>query len=189
MIEPARVAVLLLAAGQSKRFGNKDKLLAPLDGVPLGLHVATRLAAMKLGWRIAICREESPLIESLVERDFDIVINRDPGRGLSSSLALGIERVEAVSADAALVVLADMPFVTPRHFLALMASFDPDQSPVVASSGDNVAMPPALFGRAYFDGLRAMQGDKGGRALFADAKLVPADPAQLRDIDLPEDIS
>ncbi|WP_443970747.1 nucleotidyltransferase family protein [Sphingobium sp. CR28] len=189
MIEPATVALLLLAAGQSKRFGTEDKLLAPLDGVPLGLHVATRLAAMKLGWRIAICREESPLIESLTGLDFDIVINRDPGRGLSSSLALGIERAEAVGADAALVVLADMPFVTPRHFVALLASFDPDQSSIVASSGDSVAMPPALFGRAYFDRLRAMQGDKGGRALFSDAKLVRADPAELRDIDHPEDIS
>ena len=41
MIEPENVAAVLLAAGRSLRFGEEDKLLAHLRGVPL-VGVTTR---------------------------------------------------------------------------------------------------------------------------------------------------
>ena len=188
MIEPGDVAALLLAAGQSERFGTEDKLLASLDGMPLALHAAERLAALNFGWRIAICRDGSPLIDSLMALGFNVKINPDPARGLSSSLALGIEQAELVGAEAALVALGDMPFITPRHLSALMAGFDAKISPIVASSDHGTGMSPALFGKAFFEHLRTASGDQGGRALFSQATLISAEPAELRDIDRPEDI-
>lgn len=187
MTDPADIAVLLLAAGQSKRFGS-DKLLAPLGGTPVALHAARRLAELGTGWRIAVCREASPLAEALAALGFEIVVNPDPARGLSSSLALGIERAESVGASAALVALGDMPFVSPDHLGALLSAFDPATTPIVASDRAGVAMPPALFDSAFFWDLRAGEGDQGARALIRRAVLVAADPDELIDIDRRGDI-
>ena len=43
MIAADAVAVVLLAAGRSTRFGARDKLAEPLAGLPLGLHAARML--------------------------------------------------------------------------------------------------------------------------------------------------
>ncbi|MBW8295302.1 nucleotidyltransferase family protein [Sphingopyxis sp.] len=187
MTDRAEVAVLLLAAGQSGRFGS-DKLLAPLGGAPVALHAARRLAELGTGWKIAVCREASPLNRDLGALGFDIVVNPEPSRGLSSSLALGIERADTVGARAVLVALGDMPFVSPAHFAALVAAFDPVTAPIVASDRAGVAMPPALFDKTVFADLRKGEGDEGARALIRRAALVAADPNELADIDRPDDI-
>jgi molybdenum cofactor cytidylyltransferase len=49
-------------------------------------------------------------------------------------------------------------------------------------------MPPAIFGREYFTALQEAKGDRGARDLLVDATRVAADPAELADIDRPEDI-
>ena len=187
MIEAAEVAAILLAAGRSERFGS-DKLLAPLAGEPVALHAAERLAGLDTRWRVAICREASPLAEQFAALGFDVLINPHPAQGLSSSLALGIAYAEANGARAALVALGDMPFVGAAHLSALLAAFDAGKAPVVASAKEGIAMPPALFARSYFDRLREGEGDRGGRVLLAEATLVAADPDELADIDRPEDM-
>lgn len=187
MIDVARVAVLLLAAGRSERFG-ADKLLACIDGIPIGLHAAGRLAALDPGWRIAICRQESPLIDSLRDLDFEIIVNGEPSKGLSSSLALGAKRAEAHGAQGLLIGLADMPFVGVRHLTSILSAFDARTAPIVASEGNGIAMPPALFGSAYFRELQQLSGDQGARRLLADALRVATSPDELADIDRPEDL-
>jgi molybdenum cofactor cytidylyltransferase len=128
------------------------------------------------------------LSANLVELGFEVIVNSDPARGLSSSLALGIERAETVGAKAALVALGDMPFVTLSHFAALLAAFDPVGAAIVASDRTGIAMPPALFDRMFFRDLRKGEGDQGARALIRGAELVAAAPTELADIDWPGDI-
>ncbi|WP_147417657.1 nucleotidyltransferase family protein [Sphingomonas cavernae] len=189
MIDAGNIAAILLAAGQSRRFGADDKLLAELDGEPLGLHVARRMVELAAGRLIAVCSSaEGPLAHELGAAGFEIVSNPYPERGLSHSLAKGIKLAAEGGAEAALVCLADMPFVSIGHLRALLAQFDPENTPVVASDRDGTAMPPALFARSVFDRLQQGQGDQGGRALLAAATRAAAGEGELADIDLPEDL-
>ena len=188
MIEAGKVAAILLAAGQSLRFGAADKLLAPIDGEPLLIHAARRLVEMKPARLIAVCSDaQGSAAGLLAPLGFEIAVNPHPERGLSSSLARGIER--AREAEAALICLADMPFVTVRHLEALLARFDPVDAPIVASGRGSIAMPPALFARSLFETLEGGEGDKGGRALLRTAILVEAPAAELTDMDVPEDLA
>lgn len=189
MIDAANIAAILLAAGQSRRFGADDKLLAPLAGEPLALHAARRIVELAPGRRIAVCPEgDGTLATMLSGLGFDIVVNADAASGLSQSLALGIAAAARGPERAALVCLADMPFVGTGHLQCLLTRFDPIAAPVVASSDGDAAMPPALFARALFDRLRASEGDRGGKALLADAALVTAAAGELADIDRPADL-
>ncbi len=189
MIDARNITAILLAAGTSRRFGTGDKLLAPLAGEPLALHAARRIIELAPGRRIAVCRDAGgTLAQQLAELGFGIVANPHPDRGLSRSLACGVAETARCSSAAALVCLADMPFVTSAHLQRLLARFDPGTAPVVASGNGEATMPPALFARAMFDRLREGEGDRGGKALLAGAAIVRADPGELRDIDRPGDL-
>jgi molybdenum cofactor cytidylyltransferase len=189
MIEAENISAILLAAGGSRRFGAKEKLLAPIAGAPLALHAAARIGELAPGRRIAVCPDgDGPLAQRLAEQGFDIVVNPDERLGLSRSLACGIAEAARGPHAAALICLADMPFVALGHLRQLLARFDPVDAPVVASTNGAAAMPPALFARSLFDRLHASEGDRGGKALLAGALLVRADSGELADIDRPEDI-
>lgn len=189
MIEAGDICAILLAAGGSRRFGASDKLLVPVAGAPLAFHAATRIAELAPGRRIAVCPDDDgPLARQLAAQGFEIVGNPDEALGLSRSLACGIAAAARGPQPAALICLADMPFVTLRHLKDLLARFDPVDAPVVASTNGEAAMPPALFARSLFDRLQAGEGDRGGKALLAGALLVRAEAGELADIDRPEDL-
>ena len=189
MIEPDAVAAILLAAGRSSRFGTADKLLTPLQGMPVARHAAKPIVELTPARRIAICPDaDDALAHMLAGEGFDIIANPAAERGLSESLRLGIAAVQSGTESAALLCLADMPFVRAEHLAALLARFDPHEAPVVASGRDGVPMPPALFARSLFAELANARGDQGGRALLASAVLVPAPAGQLGDIDRPGDL-
>lgn len=189
MVEAANIAAILLAAGTSQRFGAEDKLLASLAGEPLALYAARRIVELAPGRRIAVCPDgHGMLAQHLAAEGFEIVVNAQPDRGLSQSLACGIAAAALGPEVAALICLADMPFVSTRHLRELLARFDPSTAPVVATTNGAATMPPALFGRALFETLRRGEGDRGGKALLADAVIVPADADELLDIDRPGDL-
>ena len=189
MIDPGAVAAILLAAGRSNRFGAEDKLLARMGGMSVALHAARTVTELAPARQIAICPDsDGALAHMLAGEGFDIIANPDAERGLSESLRLGIAAAQAGPEQAALLCLADMPFVRAEHLAALLARFDPHDAPVVASGRDGVPMPPALFARSLFAELADARGDQGGRSLLASAVLVPAPAAQLGEIDRPGDL-
>lgn len=179
------MVAVVLAAGQSRRFGG-DKLVAPLDGKPLCLHIADRLAALPLAGRLAICPagtgQRSALFRS---RGFDIIANSDPARGLASSLALGARVALEQGAEAMLVCLADMPYVPEQHLLSLIAATTP--SGMAASRMARGGGPPAVFSRTSIPALMHLTGDQGARALLRSAVLLDAPQGVLKDFDLPSD--
>jgi molybdenum cofactor cytidylyltransferase len=189
VIDAGNIAAILLAAGTSQRFGADDKLLAPFAGEPLALHAARRIALLAPRRRIAICRDDhGTLARLLAAHGFEIAANPHPEQGLSRSLSCGIAEAARGPDMAAMVCLADMPFVGTGHLRKLIARFDPVEAPVVASTNGDAAMPPALFARALFETLRSGEGDRGGKALLADAALIHAAAGELVDIDRPSDL-
>jgi molybdenum cofactor cytidylyltransferase len=189
MVEATNVAAILLAAGTSQRYGIEDKLLAPLADAPLVLHAARRIVELAPARRIAVCpNDHGMLARHLAAEGFEIVVNSHPERGLSQSLSRGIAEAALGREVAALVCLADMPFVSTCHLRDLLMRFDPSTTPVVATTNGSATMPPALFARALFDKLLTGEGDRGGKALLAGAALVHATADELLDIDRPGDL-
>ena len=113
------VAAVVLAAGAGSRFGG-GKLLASLEGRPVLQHVLDRLA--DAGWTTSSsCSVTTPTaIEEAIDwRRERRVRNPDPGRGLSSSVRIGIEALDE-GVDGALIVLGDQPLVSVETIRALL---------------------------------------------------------------------
>lgn len=185
MIEAERVALVLLAAGRSKRFGEADKLIVPYLGRPLGLHVVVALEAVPFCARIAVT---SGTQLDLVDCGYQIVHNDDPAAGLGRSLRLGVEAACAGKAEAVMIALADMPRVTATHIHRLLDRAEgPDA--IVASSDGVQPRPPALFGCNHLGSLLKSEGDMGARELVKHGHHVVTSPAELIDVDTPEDLA
>jgi molybdenum cofactor cytidylyltransferase len=181
-MECGDIAVVVLAAGEAKRFGS-NKLAAPLDGIPLGLHIGKTLATMGFGWRFAVCQTGAKLVKHFSAMDFVIIDNTAPEKGQAHSLHLAVQGAERTTAKGLLVTLADMPFVTQSHLAAVAAG-----DGLTASSYGRSPMPPALLPRALWPLLLAAGGDAGARNLLREATIITGTPDELRDIDVAADL-
>jgi molybdenum cofactor cytidylyltransferase len=185
MIEAERVALVLLAAGRSQRFGSADKLMADYLGRPLGLHVVVALEAVPFCERIAVISDTAL---DLSGHGYTIVHNDDPAAGMGRSLRLGVEAACRGQAEAVLIALADMPRVTATHIYRLLDRAEgPDA--IVASSDGITPHPPALFGCAHLDTLLQSEGDAGARELVKHGHHVVTSPAELADVDTEEQLA
>lgn len=177
-------ALILLAAGQSRRFGPSDKLLADYRGTPLALYTAR---AVSEGWtsaRIAVV--SNPAVgEGLRDAGWDCVFNPAPEAGQSGSLALG---VKAAGAQTVVIALADMPGVGADHIGALADAVN--RCGTAISTHDGVRMPPAGFSAEHHAALLGLRGDQGARTVFErhPGAELPLDAAAMRDIDRASDL-
>jgi molybdenum cofactor cytidylyltransferase len=184
-MEAKAVAIVLLAAGNARRFGS-DKLMADFEGAPLGSRAANAIIGIEAAVPVAVCQPEAAIAAVYARLGFDIVDNPNPDGGLSGSLHLAVEAAAHTNVQALLVVLADMPFVNASHIEALIAACSYD---VVASFDGRQPMPPAIFPRSYWPDLLATEGDAGARHILANATRLAAPEGMLRDIDTPDDLA
>ncbi len=183
-----RIAAVVLAAGQSRRMGPANKLLAEVDGAAMLQRALEAARASQAASLLVVTGHERERIEAAV--DAPTVHNPDYADGLSTSLAAGIAALPE-DIDGAVVLLGDMPFVSAVHIDRLIAAFNPVE-------GRSICVPtfngkrgnPVLWGRELFAEMRAVSGDVGAKHLIgANGDLlveVPMpDAGILRDIDTP----
>lgn len=184
-----RVIGILLAAGAATRFGG-DKLLATLDdGTLVGARSCATLVAA-LGEVIAVVRPgDASLSNALIEAGARVSVCVESVHGMSASLAHGIAL--ATPCDAIVVALADMPWVSVSTIAALVAALERGSSLVVPRYRSRRGNPVG-FGRAHFNELSTLNGDRGARDLIDRAQSVNwidvDDAAILSDIDTVEDL-
>jgi molybdenum cofactor cytidylyltransferase len=182
------IAVALLAAGRSKRFGDTDKLSAPLGGKPLIDWAAEVGRTVNAAQHFVVTGAEAPQQERAA--GYARLPNADAGEGMASSLRLAARHARETGASALLVLLGDMPFVRSAHLAALMAAFADDPSIAVFSHAPGgVPQPPAIFPTTLFPALEALSGDAGARPLARGAALVEAAADSLVDVDTPVDLA
>lgn len=177
-------AGLLLAAGESRRFGPDDKLLAPLEGRPLVAHAALMLRAAGLAPLIAVVSSDSV---AAMLGGFTVIRLPEGPAEQSRSLAAGVAEAEARGVSRLLVALGDMPRVTADLVAGVIARC-PAGGASAATDGSR-PMPPACFDRALFADLRAATGDRGAAHILrglAPGALVAAPAGTLTDVDTPE---
>ncbi|APH54182.1 Molybdopterin biosynthesis family protein [Granulibacter bethesdensis] len=189
-----RIAVVILAAGLSRRMGSRHKLLQPgPDGRAMITHVIDQALQSRASEVVVVLGDHAEEMRSaLATRDLTIVEAADYAQGLSASLRAGIAAIEE-SADAVLVCLGDMPFVSHGVMDRLMAAFDPVHAPIVAPVWEGQRGNPVLWSARFYRELRALSGDRGAASLLDrwQHRLcgVPMeDGACLIDIDTPDDL-
>jgi molybdenum cofactor cytidylyltransferase len=187
-----RIGALLLAAGQSRRMGGPNKLLAEIDGIPMVTRVAQRLLASRARPIIAVLGNRADEIDQALGRlPVERVHNLDFADGLSTSLRRGIGALPP-DLDGALVCLGDMPLVTGRHIDRLIEAFNPlEGRAIIVPTRRGKRGNPVLWAKHFFPEMAQIAGDVGARHLIGEhaelvAEIEMDDDAILVDIDTPE---
>lgn len=177
------VCGLILAAGSGRRFGGA-KLLAPLRGRPLLAHpvrvVADAVAEGMLSAGVVVIPEAEPaLVELVLATGLTPVMNPEPGRGMASSLRIGLDRCAGQAA--AMVLMGDQPLVARHHLASLLAALAEAPDAVVRPryTGDpSVPGHPVVIPARYWSLLEGSEGDHGFGPLLGG-------PVPLRVVTLP----
>ncbi|MDE1914772.1 MAG: NTP transferase domain-containing protein [Sphingomonadales bacterium] len=182
MISAGGLALVLLAAGQGRRFGG-GKLAADFRGEPLLFHAARTLSRFDFpAGRFVVASASAP---SLSAMGYQTILLEPEGAPLSRSLALGLGAAQASGAQGVMMALGDMPLVPRHHIEALLSHFDGDR---IATQVGHHRQPPAILGRRHFPALLALQGDKGAGALLHGCPVCVLEPEFAIDIDTLDDL-
>lgn len=184
---------IVLAAGISSRYGPENKLLQEIDGVPIVRQAVESLLVAGLDEVVVIVGHESDAVREVLE-DVDIRIceNETYKAGQSTSVREGIRATAERDADAVLIALGDMPFVSPMSVRILLTAYERWEVSALAAAYNGRRGNPVLFDAGHIDALTDLCGDVGGLEILLaadDAVLVETDdPGVLRDVDEPADI-
>jgi molybdenum cofactor cytidylyltransferase len=186
-----KVAAIILAAGQSRRMGGPNKLLARFDGEPLIRRIARRAISSRADPVIVVTGHRAEDVSAVLEGlNVQVVHNADFADGLATSLKAGLQAVPE-EAGGALVLLADMPEISTAIIDRLVDAFR-------ARSGPAIVLPtiagkrgnPVLWARDYFPELMSVTGDTGARHILAQheeaVERVEIGAAAGTDVDTPE---
>ncbi len=187
-----RIAALVLAAGQSRRMGVTNKLLAEIDGKSMLARVVEAAQASQVAQVIAVTGHEADsVVAALAPYDVGSVHNPAFADGLSTSLQAGLGALSD-DMDGVIILLGDMPRIAPGHIDRLIAAFNPVEGraicvPTYQGKRGN----PVLFAARFFAEMGGVAGDSGAKHLIGQHEdelvEVPMDDDSIfLDVDTPD---
>ncbi|MEX2643123.1 MAG: nucleotidyltransferase family protein, partial [Acetobacterales bacterium] len=175
--------------------GGGNKLGAEGAGKPMVRHAGEAARASTAAAAIVVAGHQAKRVREALEGcDATVVENRHYAQGLSTSLKRGIAAAGEIDppVDGAVVLLGDMPTVSPGDLDRLIAAFDPEEGRAICAPTFNGKRGnPVLWGREFFDDMAGLTGDVGAKHLIGEnadrvCDVPMATQSVLTDVDTPE---
>ena len=183
---------VILAAGYSSRFGS-EKLIVKIKGKSIIKHVAEKVNNSTLNDFVVIAGKNYPVIKNEIP-EFENKIKEIPDNiaPLSCSVRFSLSVIPE-NTDAVVFILGDMPLITTGLINRMIDKYIESGKKIIFPFHDNTIGNPKLFDKIYFDELKKVTGDRGGRDLVS---LYQNDSAGIKvnngylfmDIDTEEDL-
>lgn len=187
------IYILYLAAGYSRRYGDKNKLTDLHGGKPLyawGLDQWQKVTADRPDCKLYVvtCWQE---IETVCQkRSIRVVHCADSYRGIAHTIRCGILSLPPLTKEDYLCFsVADQPNLTAGTITNLLDAAAEKPLTACVGHGDEMGN-PTLFSAALAEELLQLTGDKGGKSVLRKHPenhiRILCDPAELLDIDVKE---
>jgi len=188
------IPAIILAAGASRRLG-QPKQLVRYNGETL-LERAIRIAGESgSAPLIVVIGANHEQIRPVIPLEHaTLIFNPHWQQGIATSIHAGLEAVELLApvSRGALILLCDQVRLSAEHLRSLIAACAAQSEPSIAASiyADVLGI-PAVFPRAAYPELMALEGDKGARSLLLNPPCpviaIPFAGGEI-DIDEPADL-
>ena len=193
-MEDERIIALILAAGSSSRMG-KSKQLLHVDGQPLlRKTIETTLASHANSILVVLGDNSDSISKSISDMPVDCILNENWTEGIGSSLKSGVREIQKryLNAEAILILVCDQPLLTADHLNELIRKYIGLKKLIIASGYTNTAGVPAIFDKALFHQLLALENHQGAKKIIeqlAESTVVVSFAEGAVDLDTPEDYS
>ena len=165
---------ILLAAGESKRFGDKNKLSHKMNGKPIINHILdTLFEIFDPEELIIIVGHEHRIIKKIIfNKKIKILENLDYKRGIGTSISLGVKHLET-NIDGVMVIPADMPYLNSKDLINLEKKFiELNCNKVVMPEHNSKIGNPVILPINYFNILKSLKDDFGARSLIKKKDII-----------------
>lgn len=191
--DDAGVAGIVLASGMSHRFGQENKLLAPVDGeAVIRRTVRAYVGADLAPVLVVVGYQAEHVTKALAGLEVELILNPDFGEGQSRALVHGVRALPGTT-RAAVIGVGDQPLLRLEVVHRLVERFAQEGPLIVAPRYRGQRGNPVLFERSLFSELLTVEGDQGGRPVIErHAKEVVwidvDDPCSGLDVDSIQDL-
>lgn len=185
--------MIVLAAGEGKRFGQFPKQLLEFRGKTLLQNAVENALSLSIDKVCVVLGANAKRLKSEIEDlPIEIVINENWADGMASSLQKGLRKLLEIEPKlvAVCVTLCDQPLIDSRIINQLVADFQNENSLIVASEYAETIGVPAVFSCEIFDELLNLKSSEGAKKVilkhFETIKKISV-PQAAFDIDSQED--
>jgi molybdenum cofactor cytidylyltransferase len=184
------LAAIILAAGESKRFGSPKQLYKIDNKTLIETAIATCVSA-KIDQIIVVLGAHRELIEPILPKNITIAINEHYLNGQTSSIQCGINKLTA-DVDAFFVVPVDLGLIKTQTIAALTAQFKQAKPLIAIPTYNSHKGHPPLYAISVAKNILALKNDEPLYTInikFAkETLLVSVDDANiLKNINTPHD--
>jgi len=155
----------LLAAGQSKRMNDENKITKEIHGIPLIKLSVKNILASSIDELIIVLGYQKEIIEMLIDKNEKIkfVFYKDFENGMASSIKAGLNHLSN-NTEAFFICLGDMPMVNSNIYNQLIKSRN--QKNIIVPTYNSQQGNPVLFDKSMKEKVMNITGDVGAKKIL-----------------------
>ena len=164
------ISAVLLAAGQSKRMNEENKLTKKIQGIPLIKRSVQNILNSSVNELIIVLGHQKEIIEKLINKNEKIkfIFNKDYGSGIASSIKIGVDNLSKKT-EAFFICLGDMPMVNKDIYNKLIQSRN-NKKEIFIPTYKNKQGNPILFNSTMKEKIMFIDGDIGAKKILQSNK-------------------
>ena len=186
-----KTAILIIAAGASRRLG-QPKQLVPYRDTFLLNYIINQCLNSNIGDVFVVLGANRSQIEPKISsQQVTLIYNEHWSEGMSTSIGCGSSFIQNLDYEAVIVMLGDQPFFQSKLLKQIIEKQIATKARIVISNYDRGMGPPSFFNATLFDELAQLRGDVGAKPIirkyFNEIERI-AFPKGYIDIDNPSDL-
>ena len=167
-----KINLVLLASGNSKRFGS-NKLLYKINGKEMFKYSVDLADDLKKSLKdtiknIIVVSKYQEIKEYVLSKNMIYVENPQSELGISTSIILGISESEKSESDYLMFMVCDQPYTKTSTIKSFIESFLKSDKGIGAVAFEKIMGNPCIFSCKYLEDLKKLSGDIGGKKIIKE---------------------
>ena len=181
-----KIIKVVLAAGLSKRYGLKNKILEKINGKTVIETILDRLIQIDSNKNNIVViggNNYNSLKKTLNKYDIKVFYNKNYKNGLGSSVSFIFKK--KISKNGIMFIPGDMPLISIKDFKKLINTFFQKQNKIISPCYKEKIGNPLIIPKIYFNLLKNLKKDEGARKVLPSKDFihVPCGYGTIFDID------
>ena len=181
-----KIIKVVLAAGLSKRFGLKNKILEKINGKTLIETILDRLIQIDSNKNNIVViggNNYNSLKKTLKKYDVKVFYNKNYKNGLGSSVSFIFKK--KINKNGIMFIPGDMPLISIKDYQKLINTFVQKKNKIISPCYNKKIGNPLIIPKIYFNLLKNIKRDEGARKFLPSKDFihVPCSYGTIFDID------